>query len=257
MTWASPIDLAAMGAAATAAQGAHLVLPQDVDVAQYLARMDIVKIVHDLGGTVTGPPISASRSPLPDRLLETRPLSDTRDAERFGSDVFRLVQRAAGPSQASIVHAMLGELLDNAADHARSPIGAFGAAQVHSGATSGHPGIEIAVADWGVGILQSLRLNPEYDHLQTCAQAIQVALHRGVSETNEPARGEGLRHVTHRLRAHGGKLVLRSGDGLGVITPHKRRFMTTATVTPGTWAWLWVDLARSPSASVNVLSLLK
>ena len=104
----------------------------------------------------------------------------------------------------------------------------------------------VAIADVGVGILQSLHQNPAHQSLATCTEGIQAALRRGVSsEVDDPNRGNGLSHVTHQLRAHGGKLVLRSGDAVARVTPGRRRVSTTRTATPGTWAWLWVDLTIS------------
>jgi hypothetical protein len=250
MIWASPVDLTAIAAMASAAapNGVRLTLPADVDVAQYLARMNVVTILNGLGGSVTGPATLTMANPLADRLLEVRQLHNSGEVGAFGSDVYQLVNAHAGHKCAAIFHTMLGELLDNTTQHAQSPVGAFGAAQVHSGVTSGRAGVEVAVADAGVGILQSLRTNPEYANLETCTTAIQSALRRGVSsEAGEPNRGDGLSRVAHRLREHGGKLVLRSGDGLARVTPGGRKFAGTETITPGTWAWLWIDLAVSPS----------
>src|SRR5437660_6500729 len=55
--WASPMDLTAIASVASwsAPDGVSLTLPNSIDVAQYLARMNLVPIVRDLGGMVTGP----------------------------------------------------------------------------------------------------------------------------------------------------------------------------------------------------------
>lgn len=250
LRWASPADLTAMAAVAAWAApvgASRLVMPSDVDVAQYLGRMNVVSVVEEFGGTVEGPSILKDTNPLADRLIEVRQLPDSAGVQGFGSDVYRLVAAHAGSSRAYIVHTMLGELLTNTTEHARSPTGAFGAAQVHTGAKSGRAGVEVAIADTGVGILQSLRQNQAHESLPTCEEAIRASLRRGVSEVGEPNRGNGLSHVTRQLRNHGGRLVLRSGDSVARVTPSGRRFASTRTVTPGTWAWLWIDLGISAS----------
>jgi hypothetical protein len=209
--------------------------------------MNLVALVRALGGTIIGPATVSTINALPDRLLEIRPLRDSGEVSAFGSDVYHLVNTHAGHVRAAIFHTMLGELLTNTAEHANSAVGAFGAAQVHSGATSGRAGVEVAVADAGVGILESLHTNPAYAHLANSSIAIQTALRRGVSaEAAEPSRGNGLSHVTRQLRQHGGKLLLRSGNGVARVTAGGRKFADTGTITPGTWAWLWIDLAVAP-----------
>lgn len=248
LTWASPADLTAITVMASSAgtQDVDLIMPSNLDVAQYLARMNVVSIVKALGGSVSGTRTLPAANALSDRLIEARQLRGSGDVSLFGSDVYKLVASHAGHSCAAVFHTMLGELLDNTSEHALSPVGAFGAAQVHSGATSGRPGVEVAVADAGVGILQSLRENPTYEYLANCAEGIRAALRKGVSsEVGDPNRGNGLSHVTHQLRAHGAKLVLRSGDGIARVAAGGRRISTTGTITPGTWAWLWVDLSMS------------
>jgi hypothetical protein len=248
LTWASPLDLAAIAVVASSAAelGIDLALPSDRNVAQYLARMNVVSIVEELGGSVAGPSTLPPANALPDRLIEVRQMQGSADVALFGSDVYKLVALHATNSVAAVFHTMLGELLTNTVDHAVSRVGAFGAAQVHSGVRSGRPGVEVAIADAGVGILQSLRRNPDYAGIVDCAEGIRTALRRGVSsEVGDPNRGNGLSRVTHQLRAHRARLVLRSGDGLARVSPGGRRISTTMTSTPGTWAWLWVDLAVS------------
>jgi hypothetical protein len=246
LRWASPADLTAIAAVAAAeSEGLHLNLPSDVDVAQYLRRMRVIEVVERAGGTTSGPTTDSTVNDLPDRLLELRGLQG-EDVSTFASDVFRLVNTHADHTSAQIFHTMLGELLANTKEHGRSPVGAFGAAQVHSGATSGRPGVEVAIADVGVGVLESLRTNPRHADLSTSASALQAALRQGVSSHTEDFRGNGLSRVTSQLRAHGGRLILRSGDGVARVSRTGRKFANTRTATPGTWAWLWIDLAVSP-----------
>ena len=174
LTWASPADLAGM--AAWAAHGSSttlLVLPEDIDAGSYLRRMDLLKVLSDGGGTATGTLVPEGRRDLQDRLIELRRIDDQASIDAFASAVFRLVDVNSGRHQAAVVHSMVGELLDNIR-HARSPVGAFGAAQVYTGATSGQTGIEVAVADPGRGILASLRDNRANREIDVPEGAVDV-----------------------------------------------------------------------------------
>jgi histidine kinase/DNA gyrase B/HSP90-like ATPase len=248
LEWASPADLTAIAAMASTDVGnTNLALPNNPDVAQYLHRMGLTELVKEFGATVSGPNLTSVVNPLPDRLPEVRQLKNSTDAGIFASDVYKLVNAHAGDKCARIFHTMLGELLANTIHHAASPPGAFGAAQVHSGAISGRSGVEVSVADAGIGILKSLHKNPAYSQLGSSVEAIRIALHQGVtSVVGEEHRGDGLSRVAHQLHQHGGRLLLRSGDGTVRVSPGGRKFAQTGTSTPGTWAWLWISLAISP-----------
>ena len=88
-----------------------------------------------------------------------------------------------------------GELISNAEEHGASEIGAFVAAQTHSGETTGGiPRIEFAVCDNGIGVLNSLRRNPRYEALTDDAQALRTALREGCQRGRQQ-RGNGLYHV--------------------------------------------------------------
>jgi hypothetical protein len=249
LKWASPADLTAIATWAAywaAASNVRLMLPDSIDAANYIQRMDLLRCVEKVGVVVEGIAGPDERDDLGTRLIEVRQINSETDVDRFASDVHSLVTGCVGRHQAAVVHTMLGELLDNTITHARSPIGAFGAAQVYSGETTGSAGIEIAVADPGIGILQSLRQNPTHTKLPNCAAAIRASLRHGVS-SEVAGHGNGLADVVRRLSDQHGILVLRSGDGLGRVTSRHRSVRPTDSTTPGTWAWLRLNPTVSPT----------
>jgi hypothetical protein len=153
-------------------------------------------------------------------------------SEQFVAGVAALAFRAAG------------ELIDNAASHGHSQIGAFLCAQTYTGATSRRPGFEFAVCDTGIGVLAHLRGNPDYLDIPDSPTALACALKQGVSGTGEK-RGNGLTDLLQFTQDGGvGRLVIRSEDGIASVAQrrHNRRDVyaaTTAHIT-GTWAWLRV-----------------
>jgi hypothetical protein len=135
----------------------------------------------------------------------------------------------------------IGELLDNACTHAASPIGAYVAAQTYTGTTSGRRGLELAVVDAGQGVLAHLRQNPQHRTVPDAATALRHAVQPGVTGTSD-RRGYGFSDTLSAAGDAGiGRLVLRSGDGLGRITVGRRRerqYLTCPQEVQGTWAWL-------------------
>lgn len=133
-----------------------------------------------------------------------------------------------------------GELISNAVEHGESHIGAFVAAQTHTGATTGGiPRMEFAVCDNGVGVLDSLRHNPKFEALADDAPALRAALRRGVSGAGDH-RGDGLYHVIRDTTIRGDvTFTMRSGGAEILVTSIHRRIPGIRTDrTEGTWAWL-------------------
>lgn len=254
LTWASPLDLT--GLATWASTGVpsetSVLLPDRPELAGYLSRMDVLASLTEQDIDVHGAIPIGDRTDLPDRLIEVRRIACEGDVQLFASDVFRLVQSNVGDSAARLVHSLLGELLDNVSRHAQSASGAFGAAQVYSGATTGRPGIEISVSDPGQGILASLRSNPHFVTLEDCSGAIRASLQPGVTGdvdgADGPGHGNGLPRIVDQLRNHRGRLVLRSGTAIARVG--SRQVVAGVPVSvPGTWAWMRLDSVNGRLAS--------
>jgi hypothetical protein len=246
LTFASPLDLAAAAALAHLAQsrGAPAVIhmPEKSDIASYLARMDLHAALPP-GSQILGLIPEQRRLDRTDKLVEVMHVSAGTEDElmdRIGH--VALAQLDAAFSRRAVQS--IGELVDNAVSHGASDIGAFAAVQAYSGRTSRRRGLEFAICDTGIGVLQHLRKNPKIMKLQDDREALAHALRRGVTGTGDE-RGNGLADLFN-VTGHAGYslLVLRSGRGLASVAArqHDRRhaYAATADETTGTWAWLRV-----------------
>lgn len=247
LRFAGPLELSAVVALAhaTAHRGepVELMLPEELDAANYLQRMNVVRHVRQWGA-VTGSVGEDLREDRSGVLLETTSVTEPYEAEQVAERVIPLARHHADARVTQAVFMGIGELLDNACSHADSPIGAYVAAQTYTGETSGRRGLELAVVDGGIGILDHLRRNPKYRRLRYAATAIRQAVLPGVTGTTE-RRGYGFSDILDEVADAGlGRLVLRSGDGIGRITVrHNSRQQVFGSCTvpiTGTWAWLRV-----------------
>ncbi|MFD6694771.1 hypothetical protein [Micromonospora aurantiaca (nom. illeg.)] len=246
LLFASPLDLAAMAALANTAeaQGASttIITPDNPSTSSYLERMDVLARLPK-GSRVQGSVPRQRRAPRADALLEVLPVSAASEQElvdRIGLIAFTHLD----PAIRGLAFQSIGELIDNAVSHGTSELGAFAAAQVYTGATTGRRGMEFAICDTGIGILEHLRSNPENRDIQDEREALERALRPGVTGTQDK-RGNGLADLFNVTEAGGyARLVLRSGNGLASIVARqhdqRRHYVTAADRITGTWAWLRV-----------------
>ena len=125
----------------------------------------------------------------------------------------------------------LWEPADNAIEHAQSDIGVVCLAQTWRSRNGRFA--EVAVADAGVGIWATLRRR--YPELSSHQEAIEKAMEEGVSGLDDPERGLGLAR-THEVSIAGldRRLMIVSGDGRLVATPHGTSFATLTNRWSGT-----------------------
>ena len=248
LVFAGPLDLAGMVALAhsarSAGKGVTLITADDQDITAYLQRMDVIRRMPP-DTAIDGTLPAGRRAYLPHALLEVSPLApDT--ADDAGTRLGRMAAHHFADTVAAKIFAAVGELIDNAVDHGASPEGAFVAAQVYTGTTSGRRGFEVAICDTGVGVLAHLRRNPAHSSLPDAARALERALHPGVTGTTD-LRGNGLNDLLLHLEFGGlARFHLRSGDGLATVTvrgPRRiSRLHRTMTPVTGTWAWLRIRI---------------
>jgi hypothetical protein len=246
LLFASPLDLAASVAMAHSAAAVGVatlfMAPEDLSVTSYLERMDVFRWLPS-GHEVRGATPALPRFDRSDVLAEVVPVSST-NSQNLVERVGRMAFAHLDPAVHRLAFQGIGELIDNAVSHGSSEIGAFASAQTYTGATSSHRGMEFAICDTGIGVLDHLRRNPEHRDLGDASTALRHALMPGVTGTTE-RRGYGL-HDLFKITGNGGyvRLVLRSGDGLASIVAlrEERRplYVEAADPIPGTWAWLRV-----------------
>lgn len=137
-------------------------------------------------------------------LLQTEPTRWTS----FKLEAHKAALAAGCPSQAvSRLMGAMGEIADNVVEHSESSSTGF----VVFAGLAGF--FEFAIADNGIGVLASLRSNPEYAHLVDEGDALQCALTDGESRFGKAAqRGTGFSTLFKSLANMNASLRFRSGD---------------------------------------------
>ncbi|QWC86569.1 hypothetical protein KLP28_07835 [Nocardioidaceae bacterium] len=259
LTFACPLDLAGIvGLAHWAASSAipvTLMMPLDQGMASYLQRMDVLRHLPSRPKIVGRVPPD-TRSDRSGSLLEVTALNrgNVDDlAERLGPLVMGFYGEDS-EAGAAVLRAC-GELVGNATEHGHSERGAFMAAQLHRGATTGGPRLEFAVCDTGMGVMEHLRLNPKYAHYTLDKHAIAKATEAGVTGVPDDERGNGLYDVIKARQVGEVSLQIRSGRGevriQGSPTSQQQTLHDRPDQTAGTWAWLTHRLSAGSNTVVQ------
>jgi hypothetical protein len=243
----SPVDVA--GTLAISHRAADLGIPTvfktpyDPDVGRYLSAVgffDLLPADSKVQGSMPDAPAKRGYG----AMLPVTRLTSTNQkivCDTLGSMITDYYRKFFPRVDAGLpVFRACGELISNAVEHGDSHIGAFVAAQTHTGATTGGiPRMEFAVCDNGVGVRGSLRRNPKFEALADDAPALRAALRRGVSGAGDH-RGDGLYHVVRDTTVRGDvTFTMRSGSAEILVTSiHRRVPSVRSDRTEGTWAWL-------------------
>lgn len=115
----------------------------------------------------------------------------------------------------------LNELMTNVFDHSESKEGCYVCAQSYPQEKK----IRLCIADFGIGILASLRKIPQYGSLNNCYESIKLATQEGVTSRVGKQAGYGLSHINRFIEVNEGKMYILSGDGKAVwnYTGQKKR----------------------------------
>jgi len=247
LTFACPLDLAGIVAtahwAASCAIRVILQLPSDPAATAYLQRMDVLRRMPARTKIVGRVPPDA-RADHRGSLMEVTTLNEKNVndlSERLGPLVTGFYKDRSEAGAA--VFRACSELMSNAAEHGLSDRGAFMAAQLHTGRSTGAARLEFAVCDTGIGIMNHLRRNPKYAYLVRDEVAIAKAMEAGVSGIGSGLRGNGLSDAIADT-SHYGRVdfQIRSGKGevrvAGTPEGHTTSMSDRPDQTAGTWAWL-------------------
>jgi hypothetical protein len=200
----------------------RLIRPDNDNVANYLSRVRLGRVMDELGVTHDLTPVREHH--LGDSLLELTRFADARDIERLLQVVWRTASDTH-PQLAEGLFRSLGEAANNVTQHARTPHG-FMVAQ----AVPGNGRLFFAVGDAGVGFLPTLERFGISDDLA----AIQLATQGGYSAvTDDPARGYGLRTATDALVRLGGSMHVLSGQAMRYEAASATRHARSPTSLPG------------------------
>lgn len=180
------------------------------------------EVRSELGLRVDGPekPLTTRTDP---RSIEFQTIRDVEDLLDRAWEMFlvrfEFATKKVGfhDKIAAGLSGALGEMTDNAVNHARAPVPALVGYEVRDGMAL------FSVVDAGIGVLASLRSNPAYSHLTRHKEALRLALQNGTSSVvGDICRGLGFHQVFKSLAAHWGHLRFRSGkaciemDGTGL-----------------------------------------
>lgn len=179
------------------------------DLVPYAARM---KLWEAIGLDC---PVTVAARPSKSRFHEVTPLIDLAKVESVASDLADMMAEGeASPCDAeshSSLYIMLTELLSNCHHHARTED------QLHGlvcGQTwyGGHRA-QIAIADSGIGIRQSLAENPDLERRLRESNACNLAMRLGISsKLNQGHAGYGLAVAKDlALQTRGALLMVQSG----------------------------------------------
>ncbi|HVH93824.1 MAG TPA: ATP-binding protein [Nocardioidaceae bacterium] len=236
LRYAEPITLVAIAALAEAAladgQQVLCVPPDDPGVAGYLAHMGLDEALSRIGVHLSLPPVTG------------RTLRDTLTEITWFDSATRIEQLAI------MVHGALERIDLDAANALFSGIMESGANVIeHSGRRGGflvaqlirkRTQLQFAVSDSGVGMLQTLRGVGAETH----AQALHLALQRGISENPQRGSGIGLYDMNDEILRLGGALQIISGNAVLWSQPERQRVTVWPTEGPGTCLQGLIPLRR-------------
>ena len=193
-------------------------LPKSPEVREYLLMAGVFDVMRRLISFDSVQPEALISKKPPERpMVPCRYFASESDideiADRMEED-FKSVLPKSG-SILGACHTAFSELATNVIYHAESQGGYVLAQQYNfsSGAM-----VEIAVADCGIGIQESLRKNQKYTDIPSDEDAIELAIREGVTSLDDRYRGYGLAHVTYDVRVGDGRqIAIRSGYGTMIL----------------------------------------
>jgi hypothetical protein len=200
----------------------RVLAPSDPSVANYLARMRLGRALTELGADHDLPYVRERE--LSGRLLELTYFAGADGSDELATMVYHRVA-AQSPASARALYTALCEVGQNVPEHAGVP-GGWAAAQ----ATRRRAEVWFAVGDSGIGMRRSLAARGPRDD----ADALVLALDRGVSRLARAGRGNGLAETCRLVTGQGGRLHLVSGGAARTAERTRRHTSVPATPFPGT-----------------------
>ncbi len=141
-----------------------------------------------------------------------------------------LIQHGFPDNLSGALTGAMGEMVDNVWEHSKTSIPGLAGYEV------AHQRLDFAVADLGIGILQSIRRNPSYRFLNSSMEALQKAILRGVSRFRNQDRGYGFSTLLQSVAELWGFTRLRSSEAVLVFdrrTEKRRRLQKYLPPLPG------------------------
>jgi anti-sigma regulatory factor (Ser/Thr protein kinase) len=155
------------------------------------------KIVNGAEHQVASPKIQLKR------IYQIDPLLTEQIIQVFGA-YLQLSEGVAGSLKLAI-----NELMMNTFDHSETEKGCYVCAQSYKQTRK----IRLCIADFGIGILESLKKTPQYSELTDHYEGIELAVQEGVTSRVGKEAGYGLHHILRFIEVNQGKMYILSGEG--------------------------------------------
>jgi anti-anti-sigma regulatory factor len=177
---------------------------KNYEVRQYLKRMGF----YDQFGIIRENPAPKTKSNF--SLCELREVISESEADKVTEQLANIIKEQIQPERNminAISHA-LGEVINNVFHHSNSPVNGFVCAQTYKILKK----VEIAIADCGIGIKESLWGNPMYKFILDDFEAIKTALGKKVTSKPHENAGEGLFVCQRFIKENSGQMDIISGN---------------------------------------------
>lgn len=213
-----------------------LLLPTATDAAESLIDSGLVRLLQSEGiPSCEDKPDSLSSGNVILPLTRFDGLREAADLVNHVEDTLY----SAGLGSANIhpvVCELFSELVNNAAEHSESSIGAYSLIQFSASGLERR--FQLCVADGGIGIAKSLERNPKLRHAGQEWTAIELAVKELVSSTTSATRGIGLFSVFEESHVPGRELTIHTGNAILTVNRRCEVRMTRANLFPGTLVYL-------------------
>lgn len=168
------------------------------------------------------------------------PMEDFWDEDQAGMAAVRIVDSFGlkDPAVNTPLQCHLCEITENVIYHSKVEHG-FAVAQKWSNGI-----IEFAIADHGIGIIESIKRNPRHASVDD-PSAVGIALELGGTGVDSKRRGTGLWKVSQAVERNGGYMRIRTGSVIYSQEGSKRSFSRTRLPLPGTLVAMRFDLGAS------------
>jgi len=169
-------------------------------------------------------------------------LCDETTTEQTADDLVELFKPVCSDATTiDAVHTMLRELVGNCYAHAEVEDGVFGV--ICAQAWPAGRKAQIAIADTGIGIRESLLQNPALVETVKISNSCELATQYGI--TSKPGKGHsgyGLAVARKLMEQNSGTLVVRSGNEAFCMGPRRLQQVNTKCVWHGTLLVIEWDL---------------
>lgn len=207
--WADPVVVAGVAAVAQRAKAdgreVSFIPPTRSDTQGYISRMRLGKALDELGVAHGLPTVNERNQE--GNLLELRTFSTEHDGEELAglvydrvSDMGQVDRQVLEPLQNALMELAINTALHAGVDHG------YAAAQTYRQKGL----IKFCVADAGIGLKASLDRNGQL-HPNDDSHALELAVVRQISGTEDAYRGYGLPDVVSTVRGLGGVTEIASG----------------------------------------------